>query len=54
MHAPQIIWIVLAVLGVGISLAKDGEPKTDSHSFMTSVICTSIVASILYWGGFFG
>lgn len=54
MQAPQVIWIILATLGIGISLAKDGQQKDDKYSFFTSTICTGLVAGLLYWGGFFG
>lgn len=52
MGAPQIIWIVLTALGLGVALAKDGERT--KHSFLATAISTIISIAILVWGGFFG
>ena len=50
---PQIIWLVLAVLSVGIALAKNGERKKENYSFFTALIATIIEIIILSYGGFF-
>jgi len=51
MGAPQIIWIVLVAMGVGIQIAKHGQP--DKYNGKTALIGCSISAGLLYWGGFF-
>jgi hypothetical protein len=53
LHWPQITYLVLAVLGIGISLAKHGEPKTGEHNFLTTVLAFALICWILYEGGFF-
>lgn len=53
MNWPQVIWCVLTLLGLGIALARHGEPKTDKHSFWWSLTGTIIVAWLLWCGGFF-
>lgn len=52
MGAPQIVWIALATMSLGVSLAKDGEPQKP-HSFVRTAIGATLAAGILYWGGFF-
>lgn len=51
---PQIVWLVLAALGLGMYAAKHGQPRTDSYSFWAALFATAINAYILYAGGFFG
>lgn len=51
--APQIIWIVLLALGLGISIQQHGQPKTGHHNFGVSLLGAALSAGILYWGGFF-
>lgn len=52
MGIPQIIILVLFALGLGITLAKDGEIQR--FSFVSSLFGSAVQLSILYWGGFFG
>ena len=52
MHAPQIVWLALAFLSIGISIAKHGEPQ-ENYSFPLKMIGIALGAWILYWGGFF-
>jgi len=54
MGVPQILVIVLMALGVGVSLAKYGQQKTDKHDIWDVLIGPSIIAGLLYWGGFWG
>lgn len=51
MGTPQVVWIVLAAIGVTLHMVKHGERTT--YNFVASVIATAISAGILYWGGFF-
>lgn len=53
MGAPQLLFLVLTCLGVGISLAKHGEKKEGNYNFYTSLVSAVIYILILYWGGFF-
>lgn len=50
---PQIIYIGLVTLGLGYSLAKDGQPKTGRHDFVGHGVVASLIIGLLYWGGFF-
>ena len=54
MKWPQIAMIVWVVLGIGVSMAKHGEPRNSEYSFWTTAISSAIVFFILYQGGFFG
>lgn len=54
MKAPQIIMIVMQVLGTGVYLAKHGEPREGTYNFWTALLSDAIVFGCLYWGGFFG
>ena len=53
MNTPQIIWIVLAGLSVGISLAMHGEKIDYKYSFYRKVSQVGVMVGLLYWGGFF-
>lgn len=53
MGTPQIIICVLYTLGLGINLAKHGEPKNDKYNFFSSCITVAIVIGLLIWGGYF-
>ena len=50
---PQLIWIVLAVLGLGVNMAKNGEPTGFRYSGWLKLIGIAIGATILWCGGFF-
>ena len=52
MHTPQIIYIVLQVLGLGLSMAKHGQPQKP-YDFWISLTASVIMLSLLIWGGFF-
>ncbi len=53
MGVPQICYIVIIALGLGITLAKHGEPKEDKYNFFTSLIAAAIQIGLLILGGFF-
>lgn len=52
MGIPQIIYLFLAAMGLGLALANDGKPQPP-YSFIKSLISSAIVLSLLWWGGFF-
>lgn len=52
-HAPQMIYLALVLIGVGVSMAQHGKPKTGNHHLGASIIGYGIVMGLLYWGGFF-
>lgn len=49
---PQIILLLLFMLGLGVSLANHGKPRGNENVWIT-LISDVIVLSILWWGGFF-
>lgn len=51
LHWPQIAYIVLHALGLGITAAKNGQQST--YEFGTSIVSSLIVFALLYFGGFF-
>ena len=53
MGIPQIIMIVIYGIGLGIHLAKNGEPREDKYSFGIELIAVICEVGLLYWGGFF-
>lgn len=53
MHWPQITWIVISVLGLGIVLVKHGQPNINRYSFWTQLIHVLMMAWLLSIGGFF-
>lgn len=50
---PEGIYLALALMGIGISLAKDGQPETGTFSFFRSLGINILVGGLLWWGGFF-
>lgn len=53
MGIPQICYIVIIALGLGITLAKHGEPKEDNYNFFTALFGAFIQVGLLILGGFF-
>ena len=53
MGAAQIIMIVLFALGLGVTIAKHGQPK-GNYSIVEYVVDLSIYVALLWWGGFWG
>lgn len=52
LHAPQIIILALMAIGLGVSIARHGMPRTNEN-VVVSIISTAIMLALLYWGGFF-
>jgi len=49
---PQYIFLFFVVLGLGINLAKHGEPRGNYNIFW-NMFDASITLALLYFGGFF-
>lgn len=52
---PQYVYAGLIILGLGMSIAQHGEPRTGSdarHNFFTSAIAAAISFWLLWAGGF--
>ncbi len=54
MNAPQIIYLALNAIGLGVALAKHGQPRDENYNFFMSSIAAGIQIALLAWGGFFG
>ncbi|WP_172453037.1 hypothetical protein [Xanthomonas arboricola] len=50
---PQLIYLALAMLGIGLEIARHGEPKTGHHDAVSSIVATFLIIALLWWGGFF-
>ena len=50
---PQIIYVAIVILGLGVELERHGKPKEGKYNFITSALVTGLVFGLLYWGGFF-
>ena len=50
---PQITYLVLLGLSLGISMARHGSPRTDRHNFWIALIAESLLLGLLWVGGFF-
>lgn len=53
MHAPQLIYIALVALSLGVSLAKNGQIEVKKHTFLGTLFGAIVMTSLIYWGGFF-
>lgn len=51
--APQITFLVLYVLNLGVALAKHGEEEIRQYNFISRTVGILIQIGLLYWGGFF-
>ncbi len=51
--APQLIYIALIFMSLGLELSKHGEEKKGKHNFWTKLIVMSGICFVLYMGGFF-
>lgn len=51
---PQIVWICIVAMNLGMYLVKHGEEMSGKYNFFISLICQLISLWILYCGGFFG
>lgn len=52
MSTPAVIYLALTFLGLGLAIAKHGEPRPPLNAWGV-IIGTSVVCGLLYWGGFF-
>lgn len=50
---PQLLYIALAFLSLGISLSEHGKPKTGKNNAWITVISVLLGAVLVYCGGFF-
>lgn len=53
LHIPQIIFLALICMSVGMHLAKNGEQRDGEYNFGLALICAAIEIGLLWWGGFF-
>jgi hypothetical protein len=49
---PQLIYLALSVLGLGIAIAKHGQPR-EPYNVVHSLIAICLAWPLLWWGGFF-
>jgi hypothetical protein len=53
-HLPQIILSGIILIGMGINLARYGQPKKDTVDTVDCLVAPAIVLGLLWWGGFYG
>lgn len=53
MKLPQMIYLGLVLMGLGINLARHGEFKGGRYNFWTGLLAVGLQMSLLAWGGFF-
>ncbi len=51
---PQIIWIILTIMGLCLTAYNHGKTPKYSDNFWVCLLAKCISIGILYWGGFFG
>lgn len=49
---PQLIYVVLLVLGLVVATLDHGKPRKPSH-VGTHVLAVIIMTALIWWGGFF-
>lgn len=50
---PQLIYLALTVLGLGLHVAKHGEPKENKYNVLRYLFNSIVTITILYYGHFF-
>lgn len=53
MGIPQIIYVVLLAMSLGINWVNHDKQKTGFYNFGETLISVIIILGLLYWGGFF-
>lgn len=53
LHWPQIVWLTLVLIGLGMSLEQHGKPRTGRHNVWLSLFGGGVGFWIVYGGGFF-
>lgn len=53
MGAPQIVYLVLMALSMGVSVAEHGKIETKRENCVSTFVSIAIQLGILYLGGFF-
>ena len=50
---PQLIYLALAFLGVGIAISEHGKPKKGNNNAWVTFTAFVTTVILLYYGGFF-
>ena len=50
---PQITYIAITGITLGVQLANHGKPRSGNHDFGASILATAILYVLLWQGGFF-
>lgn len=53
MKAPQIILLALMFMSLLLAAYQHGKEETGKHNFWVSFTSMSMLALLLWWGGFF-
>lgn len=53
MKVPQILYLALMMMDVGINLAKHGQPRDGQYNFWITLGSAAMLFGLLKWGGFF-
>ena len=48
MNIYYVIYLIIQIFGLGIILAKDGEPREDEYNFKISLIASLISIALTY------
>lgn len=50
---PQVTYLALLFLGLGMEAAKHGAARTGKHDIRVSIVASGLMFGLLYAGGFF-
>ena len=50
---PQLIYLGLMAIGIGMEIARHGTEKTGKHNAWSQTIAATLILAVLWWGGFF-
>jgi hypothetical protein len=53
MGIPEVIFICIECLGLGIMLVKHGQMRDDKYNIWSQLISAAVMTGLLFWGGFF-
>jgi hypothetical protein len=54
LHWPQIVYLALTCISIGVSCARHGKPREGKENAFTTITAAAIACWLMYEGGFFG
>lgn len=50
---PQIVYVVLTLIGIGVAMEQHGKPRKGNYNFFITLAAAALAWFLLWKGGFF-